>query len=193
MPPTTSTMTAGAGLTSGAAPGTATPPLRAATPADVAAVERLLTEAGLPTASVAEILVERPANFVVADDPERPGEIAAVAGLEVCGDERADVPATALLRSVAVRPAWRRHGLGHALVRRVVCEAEGRGLRALYLLTMTAEHYFPRFGFIPVDRDAVPPEIAATHEFRSACPASAVAMAKPLAADPAPPPVTVGP
>jgi hypothetical protein len=35
-----------------------------------------------------------------------------------------------------------------------------------------------------VARDAVPAEIAATLEFRSACPASAVAMARPLQALP---------
>ena len=83
-----------------------------------------------------------------------------------------------------MRPAWQRHGLGRALVRRLVCEAEVRGLRALFLLTMTAEHYFPRLGFSRVERDAVPPEIAATLEFRSACPASAVAMTRPLGGPP---------
>jgi amino-acid N-acetyltransferase len=67
-------------------------------------------------------------------------------------------------------------------VKRLVCMAEERGLRALYLLTMTAEHYFPRFGFEAVERGAVPAAIAETLEFRSACPASAVAMARPLAA-----------
>ena len=162
-----------------------TPTLRTATPDDLPAVQRLLVDAGLPTAGVDALLATRAHDFVVADDPHAPGELAAVAGLEVCCDD-------ALLRSVAVRPAWRRHGLGHALVRRVVCEAEARGLRALYLLTMTAEHYFPRFGFAPVERSAVPAEIAATLEFRSACPASAVAMAKPLAkplTKPAPPEV----
>jgi amino-acid N-acetyltransferase len=152
---------------------TAAPTPRAATPADLAAVERLLASADLPTQGVAEILATHPGDFVVADDPERAGELAAVAGLEVCSE-------SALLRSVAVRPEWRARGLGRELVRRAVCEAEGRGLHALYLLTMTAEHYFPRFGFARVERGEVPAEIAGTLEFRSACPASAVAMAKPL-------------
>jgi amino-acid N-acetyltransferase len=153
------------------------PALRTATPDDLPAVRRLLADAGLPTAGIDTLLTTRAHDFVVADDPHAPGELAAVAGLEVCCDD-------ALLRSVAVRPAWRRHGLGQALVRRVVCEAEERGLRALYLLTMTAERYFPRFGFAPVERGAVPADVAATLEFRSACPASAVAMAKPLRAAP---------
>lgn len=154
-----------------------TPTPRPATAADLPAVERLLAAAGLPTAGVADVFARHPPDFVVADAPGAPGapgELVAVAGLEVCGDD-------GLLRSVAVDPAWRAHGLGRDLVRRLVCEAEARGLRALYLLTMTAEHYFPRLGFAPVDRAAVPAEVAATLEFRSACPASAVAMARPLA------------
>ena len=155
-----------------------TPTLRAATPADLPAVERLLTASDLPAAGVTDLFATRADDFVVADDPDAPGELAAVAGLEVCCD--GSPQASALLRSVAVRPDRRAHGLGQALVRRVVCRAEERGVRALYLLTMTAEHYFPRFGFAPVERGAVPPEIAATLEFRSACPAAAVAMAKPL-------------
>jgi amino-acid N-acetyltransferase len=158
-----------------ASPAATTPVLRPATRADLAAVERLLAAASLPTVGVADLFANHPDDFVVADHPGSPGELAAVAGLEVRGD-------TALLRSVAVDPAWRQHGLGQALVRRVVCEAEARGLDAVYLLTMTAEHYFPRFGFERVDRDLVPAEIAATLEFRSACPASAVAMARQLGA-----------
>lgn len=150
------------------------PALRAARPSDLAAVEQLLTEASLTTAGVAELFATRAADFVVADDPDG-GGLLAVAGLEVCCDN-------ALLRSVAVRPEWRARGLGRALVLRVVREAESRGLNTLYLLTTTAEHYFPRFGFERVERSVVPPEIRDTEEFKGACPASAVAMAKPLGA-----------
>lgn len=147
------------------------PSLRAARPDDLDAVERLLTASALPTAGVAALLAEHARDVIVADDPRRSGELAAVAGLEVLGE-------TALLRSVAVQSTWRAHGLGRALVEDVICLGETRGLTALYLLTTTAEHYFPKFGFERVDRGMVPPEIAATLEFRSACPASAVAMYK---------------
>jgi amino-acid N-acetyltransferase len=160
-------------ITLDGATGLGAPALRTAVPGDLPAVQALLESADLPTDGVAGLFAERAGDFVVADDPRAPGMLAAVAGLEVC-------EGNALLRSVAVRPEWRRHGLGHELVRRVVCQAEARGLRALYLLTTTAEHYFPRFGFERIARDAVPAEIAATLEFRSACPASAVAMARPL-------------
>lgn len=151
---------------------------RASRPAqadDLAAVERLLTATGLPTAGVADLLTNHASDFIVIDDVDAPGELLAVAGLEVCCDN-------ALLRSVAVRPDWQRHGLGRELVRRLVCEAEGRGLRALYLLTLTGEHYFPRFGFSRAERASVPAEIAETLEFKSACPASATVMMRPVTA-----------
>ena len=150
-----------------------TPPIRPATAADREAIERLLVEAKLPTAGVAELLATRPADFFVASDPATE-ELVAVAGLECCTEN-------ALLRSVAVRPAWRAHGVGRELVKRVLSEAEARGIRAMYLLTMTAERYFPRFGFERVERETVPADVADTVEFRSACPASAVVMARPLA------------
>ncbi|MGZ8378064.1 MAG: arsenic resistance N-acetyltransferase ArsN2 [Gemmatirosa sp.] len=154
---------------------TVAPVLRTATPADLAAVRRLLADCELPDAGVDALFATHAADFVVAEATDADGraQLVGVAGLEVCRDD-------ALLRSVAVRPEWRAHGVGRDLVKRLVCMAEARGLHALYLLTMTAEHYFPRFGFETVERGAVPAAIAETLEFRSACPASAVAMARPL-------------
>jgi amino-acid N-acetyltransferase len=149
--------------------------IRHAVPNDLAAIERLLSDADLPTAGVREIITAQSGDFFVAEAGENGArELVGVAGLEVCCDN-------ALLRSVAVRPEWRRHAVGRDLVCRIVRDAEGRGLHALYLLTTTAEHYFPRFGFERVERDSVAPELADTVEFKSACPASAVAMKKTLA------------
>jgi amino-acid N-acetyltransferase len=145
------------------------PMFRHATTRDLDGIEGLLTRSGLPTAGVREIVASDPAAFVVALSPADATDVVAVAGLETCCNN-------ALLRSVAVDPAWQRRGLGQELVREVVSRAEARGLRALYLLTMTAEHYFPRFGFERVERGDVPQEIAETEEFREACPVSAVAM-----------------
>jgi amino-acid N-acetyltransferase len=147
--------------------------IRHATRNDRVAIERLLTDADLPTVGVAEILNERPADFFVAESGAVPGQLVAVAGLEACADD-------ALLRSVAVHPEWRSHGLGRELIARLVSHAKERGIRALYLLTTTAEDYFPRVGFERVERSAVPAEIAGTLEFTSACPSSAVAMARTL-------------
>ena len=146
---------------------TTTPELRPATSADLAAVERLLTSSGLPLDGVRDSL----SSFVVA---EHDGALVGVAGLEACGRH-------ALLRSVAVDPAWRSRGLGRVLVHRMIAEAERRGCPALYLLTTTAERYFPSFGFREVSRAEVPADVAATAEFRGACPASATVMHLPLA------------
>lgn len=142
--------------------------LRTARAADLPAIEQLLTMSELPLAGVAESLP----GFIVA---EANGTIVGTAALEVRDDN-------ALLRSVAVAPAWRSRGLGRALVTRVIADAEARGLRALYLLTTTAEHYFPSFGFQPITRDVVPPDIRGTEEFQCACPASAVVMCRPTPA-----------
>jgi hypothetical protein len=61
------------------------------------------------------------------------------------------------------------------------CEEERfRQLAALYLLTDTADAYFPRFGFKAVSRDLAPDGIRASREFASACPASAIFMYLPL-------------
>jgi amino-acid N-acetyltransferase len=140
--------------------------VRPATDTDLPAVERLLTENDLPLVGVREALKD----FVVA---ESRGDIVGVAGLEICGDD-------ALLRSVAVSPDWRGKGVGRALVTRTIADAEGRGLGALYLLTTTAEHYFPTLGFSNVKREDVPADVRATREFTAACPASAVAMKRAL-------------
>jgi amino-acid N-acetyltransferase len=100
---------------------------------------------------------------------EADGDLVGVAGLEVCCDD-------ALLRSVAVKPEWRSKGVGRALVTRAISDAEARGIRALYLLTTTAEHYFPSFGFKKITREDVPEPVRATDEFTTACPASATVM-----------------
>ncbi len=147
--------------------------IRRAVRGDLPAIERLLVSANLPTAGVADILNTRPADFFVAEADTAPNGIVAVAGLEVCCN-------TAVLRSVAVEPEWRSRGLGRELVRQIVCDAEARGIHALYLLTMTAEHYFPRLGFERIERSSIPPEVAETVEFKCACPNTAVAMKRAL-------------
>jgi amino-acid N-acetyltransferase len=140
--------------------------IRPATPADLPRVEQLLTQNDLPLAGVRESL----SDFVVA---EANGDLVGVAGLEICCDD-------ALLRSVAVHPEWRSKGVGRALVTRAIAAAEARGLNALYLLTTTAEHYFPTLGFQKITRDQVPETVRATDEFTKACPASAAVMSRAL-------------
>ena len=144
-----------------------TPTLRAASIADEPAVAALLVASGLPLDGVHESIP----CFVVAEDA---GEVVGVAGIEACGVSGEH----ALLRSVAVAPTWRSRGLGRALVTRTIADAEARGVKALYLLTTTAEAYFPTFGFSVTPREAVPDDIKATSEYCGACPASATVMVR---------------
>jgi len=142
----------------------AAPKLRPARADDFTAVEALLTASQLPLDGVREALP----TFIVAESGT---DIVGVAGLEICCDN-------ALLRSVAVDDAWRSQGLGRALVARTIAEGEARGVNALYLLTTSADRYFPTFGFRTITREAVPEDIRATAEFREACPASATVMCR---------------
>jgi len=58
--------------------------------------------------------------------------------------------------------------------------AAAHHVRALYLLTSTAESYFERRGYRRIDRAEAPPSIQATREFASLCPASCAFMFKRL-------------
>jgi amino-acid N-acetyltransferase len=151
---------------SGLDPGavTMTTAIEAAGPADLDAISRLLAENGLPLAGFREHL----ANTLVARED---GRIVGSAALEVYADG-------VLLRSVAVRPE--RHGqqLGHALTRAAIQRARALGANAIYLLTTTAERFFPRFGFEAIGRTDVPPGVQTSVEFTSACPSTATVMRK---------------
>jgi amino-acid N-acetyltransferase len=140
------------------------PRVRRADESDLAAVERLLVESSLPTDGVNELLDD----FVVAQAGDT---LVGVAGLEVCCDN-------ALLRSVAVAPEWRSHGVGRTLVTRLIADAEARGVNALYLLTTSADQYFPSFGFRAVSRDEVPDDIRATSQFSGGCCSTATVMCR---------------
>jgi amino-acid N-acetyltransferase len=137
--------------------------VRPATPTDLDAVKSLLTAAALPLDGLEEQFGE---GYAVA---EAGGEIVGAEGIEVY--ER-----SGLLRSAVVHPEWRGHGVGDALTRDRLEWARRAGLERVYLLTTTAESYFPRFGFTRVDRAEAPSEIRSSREFASACPATAALM-----------------
>jgi N-acetylglutamate synthase-like GNAT family acetyltransferase len=101
------------------------------------------------------------------------GKVVGVAALEVYKDG-------VLMRSVAVAPARHRQGLGHRLTNAVLQLARDLEAPHAYLLTTTAEEFFPKFGFERIERADVPASVQASIEFRSACPASAIVMRKVL-------------
>ena len=140
--------------------------IRHAEPEDLPGIERLLETSELPTEGVADALN----GFFVA---EHDGELVGVVGVEECCEY-------GLLRSTAVSPEWRSRGLGRQLVQRAIAESESKGVQSLYLLTTTAEQYFPSFGFAKTTRDTVPDSVRRTAEFTGACPASATVMVREL-------------
>ena len=93
----------------------------------------------------------------------------------------------ALLRSVAVDAGLRGAGIGQELTRSALALADTLGLPAVYLLTTTAESFFPKFEFRRIDRSQVPASVQESVEFRSACPASAVVMRREMSAGPSGP------
>ena len=141
-------------------------PIRRAGEADAAAIEALLLENALPVDGVRARLGT---TFVEIQDKG----VIGTAALEMFDDG-------ALLRSVAVEMTHRGSGAGARLVEAVLVLASELDTPAVYLLTTTAEQYFPRFGFSRVERDAVPPGVQQSVEFTSACPATATVMRKAL-------------
>jgi N-acetylglutamate synthase-like GNAT family acetyltransferase len=89
----------------------------------------------------------------------------------------------ALLRSVAVDASMHGQRVGHQLTEAALRIAHEHGVTDVYLLTTTAERFFPKLGFERIAREDVPPSVQASLEFQSACPASAVVMRKHLAGD----------
>jgi amino-acid N-acetyltransferase len=66
------------------------------------------------------------------------------------------------------------------LVEQLLERAEKAGVDELYLLTTTAEKYFPKFGFTRTTRSAVPDSLKSSAEFRGACPDTAIVMSRPI-------------
>ena len=129
---------------------------------DVARVKELLSERHLPLDGLDDhldtLLVARDAASVV-------GSVA----LEL-------YDGGALLRSLAVAPGVQGQGVGRLLTDAILRLARERGICDVFLLTTTASAYFPRFAFEQVARDDVPASVRESIEFKSACPASAIAM-----------------
>jgi amino-acid N-acetyltransferase len=132
--------------------------------ADAEAVFDLLKRNHLPL----DGLQGRLATTLVA---RQDGQVVGSAALEV-------YPDGALLRSVAVTPELQGQHLGRSLTVAALQLAHDLHLPAVYLLTTTAERYFPKFGFQRIERSDVPATVQSSVEFTSACPSSAIVMRK---------------
>ncbi len=139
--------------------------IRRATVDDFDRATSVLDVAGLPPLGsdlpLANILVALEESAVVG-----------VIALEVRG-------LVGLVRSAAVAPNHK--GVGHSLLQSLLARALELSLRELFLLTEDAEGFFAEAGFSSIARDAVPPEIHSTREFRERCSDTATVMRLQLA------------
>ncbi len=132
-----------------------------------AAAIALLAAARLP---VEDLTVTHFEHFFFAGPATAP---TGLVGIEIFGE-------SALLRSLVVAPEQRGTGEGAALLRHAEQYARDRGVRALYLLTTTAEPFFARRGYRRAARESAPAPIKATREFAGICPASSTFMTRQL-------------
>ena len=127
------------------------PRVDTATGADWPDIVTFLAGTGLPIDDLGQ---GAPMEFLLIRDPA--GIIVGTIGIEGVGSER-------LIRSLAVAPALRGHGLGSALLTSAETQAQAEGVVRLFLLTLTPA-FFDHRGYDPVARDAVPASVAASAE-----------------------------
>jgi len=98
-------------------------------------------------------------------------EIVACAALEIYQD-------SALLRSVAVKSAYRKQGIASRLTRAALDLAREYHVTKVYLLTETASTFFSKRGFVQVHRSDVAEVVKQSVEFTTICPDTATVMMK---------------
>lgn len=106
-----------------------------AAPEDFDTIKGLLAQAGLYTSSV----TPEGATYWIA---ELDGVAGGCIGLE-------HGQGVSLIRSAAVLPEFRSHGLGRALVLSALTQASLRGDHTVYLFSSEAGDYWKRYGFVP--------------------------------------------
>jgi len=131
---------------------------------DRSAIERLLTANGLPLDGLDIAL---PTAVVARGE----GVVVGCAAFEPYGS-------VGLLRSICVAAPLRRTGLGRKLVSATEQLAAAVGISELFLLTETAETWFPRLGYVPTPRASLPAALMTSPEFTGACPDSAAVLHK---------------
>ena len=139
--------------------------IRPASVDDFSAAIELLQCAGLP---IEDLTTDRLA--LVA---EKDGELLGVVGVENFGS-------TALLRSLVVSKNARGAGIGPTLVKALESSSAADGVAELWLLTIDADAFFQKHGYVVQPRDAAPNDIRTTEEFSDLCPGDAVLMKKRL-------------
>ncbi|MBC3788443.1 arsenic resistance N-acetyltransferase ArsN2 [Spirosoma utsteinense] len=143
--------------------------IQTAQPADKAAIISLLQQGQLLTNDLPVDL----SDFIIAKEQTT---LIGVAGLERVGR-------VGLLRSVAIDQHYQGKQIGAQLVGRMLEIARAADLEEVYLITTSADRYFERQGFQPVNRQEVPAAIQQTQQFSELCPSTAIVMKRALTQD----------
>ncbi len=136
--------------------------LRKASVNDISLIESLLRVNSLPHQDISSKI---DSLFIESDSRRMIG----IGGVEIYDKY-------GLLRSLVVQESLRGKGYGKKLCDKLIQHARNEGVRELYLLTTTAEHFFERFGSERIDRKTAPTAIKNTTEFASLYPSSAICM-----------------
>jgi len=129
--------------------------VRPALPADVRAIRDLVAPYATERILLAKEMVgyyEAVQEFLVSD--AGPGDVVGCGALHVMWQDLAEI------RTLAVAPAWRGHGVGHALLDALVERARRLGLGRLFCLTFEVE-FFASHGFRRIEGTPVPPDVYA--------------------------------
>jgi N-acetylglutamate synthase-like GNAT family acetyltransferase len=128
---------------------------------DLSEIKTLLQINGLPADDINEEIT----FYIIREN----GRIIGVGGLETAGED-------VLMRSIAISDRFKNKGLGARITQLLIENAKIAGYSSIYLLTLTAEKFFPRFGFVEIERGTASESIKLSSEFTSTCPASACLM-----------------
>jgi len=126
--------------------------VRRARTSDVPGIRRLVDLYTADRRLLAKSLVtlyEDVPEFWVA---EHDGRVVGCGALHVMWEDLAEI------RTVAVDPEWRGHGIGRRLVERLLATARELGVRRVFVLTFETA-FFGSFGFTEITGTPVPPEV----------------------------------
>ena len=89
-------------------------------------------------------------DMVVAENED--GEVVGVGGLHITWDSLAEV------RSIAVSPKYKRHGIGSGIVKELIREGKEMGVKKIFTLTYKPQ-FFVTLGFREVNKEDLPHKV----------------------------------
>jgi amino-acid N-acetyltransferase len=128
------------------------PALRKARLSDVPALFKLIHQYAAEEVMLPRALPELYENIWEFTVAEKDGQLAACGALRLYNEEVAEI------RSLCVDPQLKTSGLGRAVTKHLMLEAESLGLKRVFALTVVPD-FFSKMGFYPVERGALPQKV----------------------------------